>query len=197
MRESCYWVSSIFRQSTYLGHIFSNRIILSIFGFISLAHLVDTPRGEFLLFFHIFDHAETCNFFLAMSSGNDGAHKKMKIEKFPPSKISRKTSLPFMLEDHFPMLLFLIIPSKRHCQLLTWLCIHHLSALLLLPTYLLLLFSHQTQAKGPCLWWRAYPTLPGRTLLRRFLIISTNFGPSTFLPMTWGILKIVTQLTSC
>ena len=134
-----------------------------------------------------------------MSSRNDGASKKKKIEKFLILKLveSFETVLPFMLEDNFFRLLFLIILSKRPCRLLTWLCIHHLSALLLLPIYLLLFLSHQTTTKGPCLQWRVYPAFLGRTLPSRILVLSTNFGPSTFLPVMRGILKIVTQLTSC
>ena len=47
------------RSWTYL----SQSGFLLIFGFISSAHLVHTPKGEFLLFFYIFYDAETCNFF--------------------------------------------------------------------------------------------------------------------------------------
>ena len=92
MRESCCWVTSIFHQNIDLGHIFPNQVFfLSIFGFICPTHLVDTPRGEFLFFsISLITQKHVIIFFLAMSSRNDGAHKKKKIEKFPPSKISRK-----------------------------------------------------------------------------------------------------------
>ena len=83
-------IPSEYRSWIYLSQ---PDFFLSIFGFIAPVHLIDSPRDEFLLFFHIFDHVVTYMlfflFFSVMSSENDGARKKKKIKKRHPTKINR------------------------------------------------------------------------------------------------------------
>ena len=130
-----------------------------------------------------------------MSSGNDWDRKKKKIEKLSLAKISRKLKdkPTFHVGGSYSQAVF---PNHPQQEILSQPTVNMVVYPPSVSAYattniLVLLFSYQIPAKGPYLSWRAYPALLGMTLLRYISIISTNFGLSTLLPMTWGVLKIV------